>query len=349
MGVKRNSAVDSLRGFACVMLVFYHIIGPSWEGLMIESGFWRNTNELLAYVRMPMFTILSGVVYSWRPFIPQETSVKAFVGGKARRLLVPLLCIGTPYAILLHLLRGVEFNWFLLHIQPVSYFWFLEALFIVFLVVIGLEYLGIFTDAKRYAGVLVAAFVLFVLTFQALFDNYKLIADTFFLLPYFLLGAGLQRFNVRLPSAVPRWLATTAFIAMVAGFVFYRWGTSTLWTDVDGVLFGAATCCGLYLLQPKIGWLANVGAYSYSIYLFHGFFTSFANTIVESIGYLDPIVYVAIGIPVNLIGGIVMEKFLDRNRYTRLMFLGRRFTSNGQPGVRDLPGLSKGRFSLGRS
>lgn len=320
----RNEGVDTLRGFACVMLIFYHIIGPAWSGLMIEDGFWRNTNEVLSYVRMPMFTILSGVVYAWRPFVPGETRMTDYIRGKGRRLLLPLLFVGTPYAVLLHVFQGTEFNWFLLHLQPVSYFWFLEALFLVFLITAGLERLGIFADPKKYLGVLLGAFTLFVLTFQALFDDVKVIADTFFLLPYFLLGAGLHRFDVRLSSSIPRWVAAPVFATMVGGFVFYRWGTSTLWTDVDGILFGAGTCCGLYLLRPKIGWLANIGTYSYSIYLFHGFFTSFANTIVEAIGNLDPLVYVVIGLPINLAGGIAMEKILDRYAYTRLLFLGRR-------------------------
>jgi peptidoglycan/LPS O-acetylase OafA/YrhL len=63
---KRNIPVDTLRGLACILLVAYHVIGVTPEsGLRLHDGILKNANELLAYIRMPLFTFLSGFVYAW--------------------------------------------------------------------------------------------------------------------------------------------------------------------------------------------------------------------------------------------------------------------------------------------
>ena len=65
----RNTNLDTLRGLACVLLTFYHVVGldPA-SGLRLPlDSHYRAFNDMLAYIRMPLFTILSGVVYAMRP------------------------------------------------------------------------------------------------------------------------------------------------------------------------------------------------------------------------------------------------------------------------------------------
>ena len=76
----RNTEVDTLRGLACILLVAYHVIGATPEsGLKLHEGMLRDVNALLAYIRMPLFTFLSGLVYAWRPY---TADWKQFIGGK---------------------------------------------------------------------------------------------------------------------------------------------------------------------------------------------------------------------------------------------------------------------------
>ena len=56
-----NMRVETLRGLACVLLVLYHVIGiDSSTGMRVEDGPVRWLNDGLAYLRMPLFTFLSG-------------------------------------------------------------------------------------------------------------------------------------------------------------------------------------------------------------------------------------------------------------------------------------------------
>ena len=131
-----NKQIETLRGFACLLLVLYHVIGadPS-VGLRVADGSLRLWNDGLAYLRMPLFTFLSGMVYGLRPF---DGDSRRYLVGKCRRLLIPMLCVGTLFALTQSLTPGTNAavsNWWLLHVNPVAHFWFIESLFWVFLLV----------------------------------------------------------------------------------------------------------------------------------------------------------------------------------------------------------------------
>ena len=139
--IGRKFEIDTLRGLACLMLVAYHVVGYSANsGLRLESGFLRDLNDLLSYFRMPLFTVLSGYVYALRPF---NSNALGFVQGKARRLLLPMLFVGTLFAITQSLVPGANDtvdNWWLLHIIPYGHYWFVESLFLIFMLIMALEY-----------------------------------------------------------------------------------------------------------------------------------------------------------------------------------------------------------------
>jgi len=136
----RNIEIDTLRGIACLFLVAYHVVGDTPNsGLRIENGLYRDINDLLIYIRMPLFTFLSGVVYAYRPF---KSNIRHFILGKCRRLLLPLLVVGTTFAIIQANISSANSsinNWYLIHIIPVAHFWFIEAIFIIFMIIIPLE------------------------------------------------------------------------------------------------------------------------------------------------------------------------------------------------------------------
>jgi surface polysaccharide O-acyltransferase-like enzyme len=149
--VNRNIAVDTLRGLACIFLVAYHVVGLNPEsGLKLHDGILKNVNELLAYVRMPLFTFLSGYVYAWRPY---KGNWKTFMNGKIRRLLVPMLFVGTVFAFFQAITPGTNSSitdWRILHLIPVAHFWFVESLFLIFMVIVPLEHFRILHDRRLF-------------------------------------------------------------------------------------------------------------------------------------------------------------------------------------------------------
>jgi len=150
--VNRNNTIDTLRGFACILLVAYHVIGITPEGgLHVQDGVLKDANSLLLYIRMPIFTFLSGFVYAWRPF---KSGWKPFVSGKIRRLIVPMLFVGTIFALVQTFTPGTNSavtDWRFLHLLPVAHYWFIESLFLLFLLIIPLENFRVLHNKKSFA------------------------------------------------------------------------------------------------------------------------------------------------------------------------------------------------------
>ncbi len=104
-----------------------------------------------------------------------------------------------------------------IYIFPFDHFWFLQAIFLVFLTV-GL--LDAFCLIKSFAGWLIAFLAAIVATlalprFTAVFG----FNGYLYLLPYFLLGCGLCRFALTFRQ---RWVATTASFVSLAGLIFQQ-------------------------------------------------------------------------------------------------------------------------------
>ncbi len=140
----RDPRIDTVRGIACLLLVAYHVVGSdNQSGMRVidDSGF-RRFSDALAYVRMPLFAVLAGVIYATKPV--SSGSYRRFLKSKALRLLVPLIFVGLPFAVLQRIIPGansyIELNSVpAILIFPYAHFWFLQALFVVFLVITSAE------------------------------------------------------------------------------------------------------------------------------------------------------------------------------------------------------------------
>ena len=316
----RDIRIDTLRGLACIFLVGYHVIGnnPS-NGLHIESGFLREINDLLETVRMPLFTFLSGMVYAYRPL---SGNWPKFLKGKARRLLIPMLVVGTLFAIIQALVPGTNNkidNWWLLHIYPVQHFWFVEALFWVFFLIIPLE-LNRLLNNRLVTILTIAAFL--ALAIGQPYTKLLAFKGFIYLTPFFLFGMSIVRFKIPPLPVLP---SLIGFIGIMAAIYFLTdgvYGRSLL-----GCVIGMISCYFLLGLRLQIHWLAKIGVYSYSIYIFHVFFTAASRIIVTKIVELPVEVNFLIGLTVGILGPIFVYQVAVKTPYTSLGLLGQKYIS----------------------
>ncbi|MEO7887915.1 MAG: acyltransferase [Polaromonas sp.] len=314
----RSLEVDTVRGIACILLVLFHVVGDTPAvGLKVPEGHWLQVfNEGLAYIRMPLFSFISGYVYAFRPF---QGNAPEFIKGKVRRLLLPLLTVGTLFAIVQALTPGANSSvtqWWLLHIEPVGHFWFLEALFIVFLVVLLLEHLNALSTASRFALVWVASAVLFDYFSP---PNYFAARGAVYLLPFFLAGLACKRFNIGTPRA--RLVAAAAFIcAATAAMLFPQF--SEQGSSMAALALGVSSA----FLLLRSGWsfppLAYIGSFSFAIYLLHVFFTAASRIIFRKLGVTDTYVLMMLGLTAGVAGPVVSALLINRHAGLSLWLLG---------------------------
>lgn len=319
--MKRSMEIDTLRGIACILLVFFHTVGSTpTEGLRVPQGNWlQQFNEILVYFRMPLFSFISGYVYAFRPY---QGNASGFVKGKIRRLLVPVLTVGTFYAVVQYLTPGANAaveNWWLLHIDPVGHFWFLEALFLIFLVVILLEYLKILSTVTGFALVWGVSAVLFG---APEFPNYFAARGALYLMPFFLAGLACKRFEIGGHTA--RFLASVALIGGLAVVILLPEHMQQ--ADALAALASVAIGVSAGLLLLRSGWrstsLAYIGGYSFAIYLLHVFFTAASRIFFNAAGLDDFRMLVLPGLAAGIFGPIVAAMVIGRSATLNQWLLG---------------------------
>ena len=300
----RNRNLDTLRGVACVLLVFYHAVGldPA-SGLRLPwDSRYHAFNEQLAYVRMPLFTFLSGVVYALRPV--SRGAAAHFAEGKLKRLLLPFIFVSLIFAIAQKIVPGTnsDLSWAqipLVLIWPYGHLWFIAGLLLVFSLVGALDYWQALDKPLHMLTLFALACILFEWydgTVGVLSWNRAL-----FLLPFFVAGVASKRFGWK-------WGILYALLAVV----------SPGWELSLGVGFGVA----LLVLMPAIPLMGRLGIFSYSIYLFHVFGTASSRILWERLGVSDIPLLLLSGTLAGLVIPIAIHLALERVPYVSWALLG---------------------------
>jgi fucose 4-O-acetylase-like acetyltransferase len=308
--MSRKLSIDTLRGLACILLVAHHVIGhDTTAGLRLRPDhILPQVNEILALLRMPLFSFLSGFVYAWRPY---SGDAGGFLKGKVRRLLVPMLLVGTLFAVMQANTPGAnasEYDWRLLHIVPVAHYWFLESLFVIFMLTVLLERLALLATPDRFAMVWLVAGMLYLA--DPMPYHFGLQGATY-LLPFFLLGLGSNRFGERLPRGLVMGLAA----AMIAGLSLYLLLAAQAMphrTQLTALLISACTCLFLVRTHVELRWLAWIGIYSFAIYLFHTMFSAGTRILLLQLSVTSVPVLFTLGLVAGVLGPIAAAMILRR-------------------------------------
>ncbi|GAA1982724.1 acyltransferase [Microbacterium pumilum] len=332
--MRKNLSIESLRGLAAILMAAGHVIGSdATRGMTVgdDSG-WRLFYLLLEDVRMPLFAALSGFVYAYRP-IDDGGDYGRMVWGKVRRLLVPLITVGTLFVAVQSIIPDTNAastgDFLRLYVFGVGHFWFLQAIFLVFLLVGVLDLLGVL-DRPRYWMVITAAAVLLAIFVRVPEPvDFFSISGAIALLPFFLLGYGAHRFisnppRVRLVAVVA--VAFVVFYAVRALEIVGVVDISLQALLADRVLVGFAAVSLLLLLRDRIRLkpLAWLGQFAFAIYLLHVFGSAAARIVLSRLGIDNDFVVFAVCMLFALAIPTVFEMTLGRIGWISWAFLGQK-------------------------
>ncbi len=321
----RLSNVDTVRGLACLLLVLYHVIGntPS-AGLRIPEGNWlRLVNDYLALVRMPLFTFISGYVYCLRPFSAKPL---AFMHGKARRLLVPMLIVGSLFAFSQALIPGTNQalsgnDWLLLHVMPVAHYWYLPSLFLIFVLLLPLEYLQLLKQpfSCLMMILLASAINIYWLNPPKIFG----FSGCLYLLPYFLAGVAFYRFRPHSVRGQQQLNGLFLLAVLISAYLIRQASGNPNLHDWPAIILGITVCSLALSLCPSIQPLSQLGHYSYSIYLFHVFGTAGARIVLQRLGVDNLYLLLVCGLLTGIFSSIILEQIISKHRFSRFAFNGK--------------------------
>jgi peptidoglycan/LPS O-acetylase OafA/YrhL len=335
-----SARVQALRGIACLLLVAFHAIGATAaSGLHVaDDSPWREFTNLVVHLRMPLFTFLSGFVYALRPLGPGRAG--EFSGKKLRRLGVPLIVASTVlyglHAAMHHPVPPLSHLW-TIYVFPYWHLWFVQALLVVFVLLVMLEAIGALSTFTRFTLVLALAVALyFVAPFQT--RNVLSVYSATYLLPFFLCGVGAHRFRALLQSR--RALFAAALCLLLAqGFHSYVVLTRTLvpiepvdQRSVLNLVIGvSAGLCALQLL-PRAPVMERIGGSSYAIYLYHPLFVAAVLFLAGAYATSARGLTFAAAASAGIIGPILMQRVAGRVPGGRLLLEGRAADGRHQGG-----------------
>jgi len=333
---EKDLSVETLRGAAIILVVIGHVIGSGSDGgMQVENdSFLRHFYYTFEYLRMPLFTVISGWVYALHPV--NSKFFNDFIVKKIRRILLPMIFVGAAYFLLQYLVPGTNKKGDLIEIWkiivlPYTLFWYLPSLFLVFALIAVI-------DSYRKMETFISWFLIFVLALGILLIrdliitqeslNYFSYKGALYLLPFFIMGIGIKRFkdyfrNRIFISSLLIILAVSLIIQQLAWYNILEYSFSK--SGGIGLIIGLTGTILLFRLHWKVNWLIWFGSFAYSIFLFHAFGTAAGRIIIQKFG----IHYSAIIFIVSLIAGmcvpIIAEKIFDRFGITRMLFLGRSY------------------------
>ena len=314
----KASKVQTLRGLACCLLLLYHVIGATAsQGLRVQDGWLRQFTEALVVVRMPVFGLIAGAIHGL-----SSKRAWALVQHKAARLLLPMLSVGTLFALVQYAIPGSNFHtqdlW-LLHIVPVAHYWFLESLFLIFCLMALMESVLPVRSFWIWFGYFSAS----VLTYLAHpgFIWFSVLGAGY-LLPYFLLGLGMTR----LQWDTHQQRHTTGVLCTALGAALVCWlmlRQSVLERFSAPVLLaGLLLSAGLWSLGWRNALLARIGDYSFVIFLFHTFFTSATRMALQALVPGSQWLVLVVSLPLGVLAPIGLQWLISRSQICSGLLVG---------------------------
>lgn len=316
---------EAARLLAIILLVAYHVIGAdSVGGLKVsDSHPLRLFANFFADLRMPLFAAVAGYVYALRPVAPAQ--LLPFLKGKFRRLALPGAVAITIF-MLVAFATGTRFSpsgdWLLNYVTPYVHFWFLQAILVIFVLVCSLDILL----RGRFLWLIALLAVALSLSKATLPTNIMSINHAAYLLPYFLAGTLASRNYEALRDHRVLVIAVAATLVLVATWVnlqhFNQTGTlGTDLRDLQSLAFGLGGAVLCLLLLPDIR-SRNLGAFGFTIYLYHVLATSGMRRVLDGWGVENLWVHLILGMVAGIFLPILLHLLVAGHSLTAWLFLG---------------------------
>lgn len=317
----RNILADRLKGYACFLVLFGHVImGARLSGVEMPL-FFHGLERFIWSFHVPLFLFLSGVVYALTGQWQSKGTRGNFIKHK-------LLNLGIPYVIFSAVYIGINsfasqanthFSlWDVLYIwkTPVAQYWYLYALFFLFCVWTGLS--GSLKNWQITVVVVLAGYV--APLFDVSFGCFEVVI-------FSALAFGLGTFlNLSKIEKMPLALKIVLLVShVVLGVVFIKLNCieSTPFKElmlVWGIISSVVLIEFLQKIRPIASFLDFINRFSFQIYLLHTIFTAGIRIVLIRFGMLQWWVHIVVGCVAGLLISVMVAVVAQKLKVINLCF-----------------------------
>lgn len=308
----REKWVDDVKVIACILVVLGHFFQSMTEaGILPETDLYGWFNTTIYYFHVPLFFICSGYLYQKYSRVNSLRSWCRNVAKKALALGVPYVTFTTITWVLKKAFSS-SINYQIgcigdtLFFKPVAPYWYLYALFFIFLVT------PVFHCDKAAKTGLFIAFAAKVLSLTRGYGIYALsvvLANEI----WFVIGMSICAFNIQLKGKKVQG-AICGLLFMVLSVVMYAMG---MINNTISFALGLLACAAVLLMVAGFGnefgkSRAFLARYTMPIFLMHTLFAAPMRSVLLKVGIGNALVHVTVGLGISLAGPIIAARLLEK-------------------------------------
>lgn len=322
----REKWVDDVKVIACILVVLGHFFQSMTKAnILPENNLYGWFNTTIYYFHVPLFFICSGYLY-------QKYGKVNSVGSWCKNVAKKALALGVPYA------TFTTATWVLkkvfsssvndqigglgdtLFFHPTAPYWYLYALFFIFLVT------PTFSSVKAAAVGLIVALAAKVLILTG--GGYSVYAVSTVLSNeiWFVLGMSICAFNVQLKG---RKVKGTIFgmLFIILSIVVY---TVEIGSSVISFAMGLLACVAVILMaagfEEKFGrGMDFLAKYTMPIFLMHTLFAAPMRSILMKIGIENAVIHVVLGLGISFAGPIMAACIMKKTKWLEFFLYPNKF------------------------
>lgn len=319
--MERNVLVDRLKGYACFLVLFGHVImGIRLAGIDIPRFFWGMEKFIWSF-HVALFLFLSGVVYKVTDEWKSKKTKLGFIGYKLYTLGIPYIAFSIVY-ILINSLVGEANTGFavsdILYIwkTPVAQYWYLYALFFLFCI------FTVFSEIlKNWQITLIVVLIGYA---APIFSIPLGSMDVVF---YSALAFGIGTFvnfkSITTLSSSAKCLIVLMHIATGVVLVLLNKTEAPFIKEIM-ILFGIYSSIMLISVlqscKPVARFLDFVNKYSFQIYLLHTIFTAGIRIILLRINVVNWWSHVLLGTVCGLVFSVLAAVIAGKVKFLNFFF-----------------------------
>ena len=312
----REKWVDDVKVIACILVVLGHFFQSMTKAnILPENDLYQWFNTTIYYFHVPLFFICSGYLYQKYSKINSVDSWYKNVAKKALALGVPYVSFSTATWVLKKVFASSVNDQIgglgdTLFFHPTAPYWYLYALFFIFLVTTT------FSSVKAAAVGLIVALAAKVLILTG--GGYSVYAVSTVLSNeiWFVLGMSIGAFDVQLKGRKVQG-TICGLLFMILSVVAYK---AEISGGVISFAMGLLACVAVILIvasfEEKFGrGMDFLAKYTMPIFLMHTLFAAPLRSILMKIGIENAVIHVVLGLGISFVGPIMAAWIMKKTKW----------------------------------
>lgn len=320
----REKWVDDVKVIACILVVLGHFFqSMTLADILPDNDLYRWFITTIYYFHVPLFFICSGYLYQKYSKVNSVSSWCKNVTKKALALGIPYATFTTATWILKKAFSGSvnrEIGGFgdTLFLHPTSPYWYLYALFFIFLVT------PTFNSVKAATVGLIVALVAKVLINGG--DSVYAVSTVLSNEIWFVLGMSICVFDVQLKGRKVQG-TICGLLFMILSIVVY---TVEISGSAISFAMGLLACVAVILIvagfEEKFGrGMDFLAKYTMPIFLLHTLFAAPLRSILMKIGIENAVIHVVVGLVISFAGPIIAAWIMKKTKWLEFFLYPNKF------------------------